>query len=194
MVCYARPAGWLAAILVVSWLVFAEPVSHFFDSAALVAAVAAATVGAAMVAALVVGTFMVTRRRRAAAGGCVNCQFRCQHAMTEQTRRSWLVTTTDRRSPGPAPGQPGSPGRQGVAPVRSVPILLPMPAVRSATPAAADVSGLAAPQWPDRPAYRSGQVSHQAAERAGAPALARSGAADRKMRAATAPGSSAMGT
>ena len=174
MVCYARPAGWLAAILVVSWLVFAEPVSHFFDSAALVVAVAAATVGTAMAAALVFGTFMVTRRRRAAAGGCVNCQFRCQHAMTEQTRRPWLVTTTDRTPAGSASAQPGSPGRQGVAPVRSVPILLPMPAVRSATPAAADVSGLAAPRWPDRPAYRSGQVSDRAAERAGAPALARS--------------------
>ena len=194
MVCYARPAGWLAAILVVSWLVFAEPVSHFFDSAALVLAVAAATVGAAMVAALVVGTFMVTRGRRAAAGGCVNCQFRCQHAMSEQTRRPWLVTAADRTPPGSGPGQPGSPGRQGVAPVRSVPILLPMPAVRSATPATAGVSSLAAPHWPDRPAYRSGQVPHRAAERAGAPALARSGAADRRMRAATAAGSSAMGT
>ena len=42
MVCYARPAGWLAAILVVAWLVFAEPVSHFFDTAALVLAVTAA--------------------------------------------------------------------------------------------------------------------------------------------------------
>jgi len=168
MVCYARPAGWLAAILVVSWLVFAEPVSHFFDSAALVVAVAAATVGAAMAAALVLGTFMAIRRRRAAAGGCVNCQFRCQHAMTERTRRPWLVTTTDRRPP--APSQPGSSGRQGVAPVRSVPILLPMPAVRSASPAAADVSSLAAPRWPDRPAHRSGQVPHRAAGRAGAPA------------------------
>jgi len=192
MVCYARPAGWLAAILVESWLVFAAPVSHFFDSATLLVAVAAATVGAAVAAALVFGTFLVIRRRRAAAGGCVNCQFRCQHAMTGQTRRPWLVTTTDRRPP--APGQPGSPGRQGVAPVRSVPILLPMPAVRSATPAAADVSSPAAPRWPDRPAYRSGQVSQRAAERAGAPALARPGAADRRMRAATAAGSSAMGT
>ena len=66
MVCYARPASWLVAILVVAWLVFAEPVSRFFDTAALVVAVTAATAGAAVAAALVVATFMSTRRRRAA--------------------------------------------------------------------------------------------------------------------------------
>jgi hypothetical protein len=187
MVCYARPASWLAAILVVAWLVFAEPVSHFFDTAALVVAVTAATAGAAVAAALVFATFMSARRRRAAAGGCVSCQFRCQHAMTQytatgQARRPWLVTTADRRPPGPAPGQQGSPGHPGTAPTRSVPILLPMPAVRSAAPASAPsgACGPAVPRWPDRPVYRSGQVSHQALrpvahlpqrERAGAPAL-----------------------
>jgi hypothetical protein len=130
---------------------------------------------------------MSTRRRRAAAGGCVNCQFRCQHAMTQdaatgRARRLWLVTTADRRPPGPAPGQQGNPGRPGTAPARSVPILLPMPAVRSAAPASAPsgACGPVAPQWPDRPVYRSSQVSHRAPrpvahlperERAGAPAL-----------------------
>ena len=165
MVCYARPAGWLAAILVVAWLVFAEPVSHFFDTAALVLAVTAATGGAAVAAALAVATFMSARRRRAAAGGCVSCQFRCQHAMTEQARRRWLVTIADR---GPsALSQQGSPGHLGTAPARSVPVLLPMPAVRSAAPATpSGACGPAAPHWPDRPVYRSSQR-----ERAGALAL-----------------------
>ena len=77
----------LAAIIVVAWLVFSGPVSHFFGTAAVVAAVTAATAGAAVAAALVFAAFMSTRRRRAAAGGCVNCQFRCQHAMTQPARR-----------------------------------------------------------------------------------------------------------
>ena len=82
MVCYARPASWLVAILTVAWLVFSGPVSHFFGTAAVLVAVLAATGGAAVAAAVVFATLMSTRRRRAAAGGCVNCQFRCQHAMT----------------------------------------------------------------------------------------------------------------
>ena len=154
MVCYARPAGRLAAIVLVAWLVFAVPVSHFFDTAALVTAVMVATVGAAAAAALAFATFMSIRRRRAAAGGCVSCQFRCQHAMTGPPRRLWLVTTADRRPgadrPATAPGHPGAPGHRGTAPGRSVQILLPMPAVQSA------------PRWPDRPAYRATQVSQRA--------------------------------
>ena len=166
MVCYARPASRLAAIVLVAWLVFAGPVSHFFDTAALVTAVMVATAGAAVAAALAFATFMSVRRRRAAAGGCVSCQFRCQHAMTEPDRRLWLVTTADRRPPGPAadrpataPGHPGTPGHRGTAPARSVPILLPVPAVRSAAPApaaaGAESCDLAAPRWPDRPAHRA---------------------------------------
>ena len=34
MVCYARPASLLAAIVAVAWLVFGGPVSHFFSTAA----------------------------------------------------------------------------------------------------------------------------------------------------------------
>ena len=78
MVCYARPASRLAAIVFVAWLVFAVPVSHFFNTAALMTAVTVAIVGAAGVAALAFATFRSARRRRAAAGGCVSCQFRCQ--------------------------------------------------------------------------------------------------------------------
>ena len=132
MVCYARPASRLAAIVFVAWLVFAAPVSHFFNTAALMTAVTVATVGAAGVAALAFATFRSARRRRAAAGGCVSCQFRCQHAMTEPTGRFRLVTMADRRPP-----------------VRSAPVGVP-----------AESRGLAAPRWPDRPAHRASLVSH----------------------------------
>jgi hypothetical protein len=170
MVCYARPASRLAVIVLIAWLAFAMPVRHYFDHAALVMAVTVATAGAVVAAALAFVIFMSVRRRRAAAGGCVSCQFRCQHAMTEPPRRLWLVTTTDRRPPGPAvgrltaaPGHPSAPGHPGTAPGRSASILLPMPAARSAAPApaAADAEnrGLAAPRWPDRPALRASQVT-----------------------------------
>jgi hypothetical protein len=166
MVCYARPASRLAAIVVVAWLVFAVPMSHFLNTAALAIAVLVAAAGAAVAAALVFATFMSTRRRRAAAGGCVSCQFRCQHAMTEPSRRLWLVTTTDRSAPG-HPG-PGVRGRQEHEPARSASVLLPVPTVRSAAsgPVPAGDSGLAAPRWPDRPA----RVRVPSRERAGSPA------------------------
>jgi hypothetical protein len=77
-----------------------------------------------------------------------------QPAMTRPARRLWLVSTADRRPQGPAPSHPGGSGPPSPAPGRSVPVLLPMPAVRSADPAA--------PRWPDRPAHRASQVSHQA--------------------------------
>ena len=139
MVCYARPASLLAAIVAVAWLVFSGPVSHFFSTAAVLVAVLVATASAAVAAALVFATFMSTRRRRAAAGGCVNCRFQCQHAMTNTARgrRLWLVTTADRREPA-EPGQ-GVTGRQGPLPARSVPVSLPMPEVR-----------IPGPRWPDQ--------------------------------------------
>ena len=159
MVCYARPASLLAAIVAVAWLVFSGPVSHFFSTAAVMMAVMVATAGAAVAAALVFATFMSTRRRRAAAGGCVNCRFQCQHAMTGTTegRRFWLVTTADRRELA-EPGQ-GACGHPGPLPTRSVPILLPMPEVR-----------VPVPRWPDRPLYRVPQGAVPQRERAGSPA------------------------
>jgi hypothetical protein len=191
MVCYARPASWLAAIVFVAWLVFAAPVSHFFNTAALMTAVAVVTVGAAGAAALAVATFRSARRRRAAAGGCVSCQFRCQHAMTEPTGRFRLVTMADRRPPASAadrlpaaPGQPGASGHPGThghpgpAPDRSVPTLLPMPTVRSApVDVPGESGGLAAPRWPDRPAHRATQVSHLVPRTADVPQRERAGAA-----------------
>ena len=135
MVCYARPASLLAVIVAVAWLVFAGPVSHFFSTAAVMVAVLVATAIAAVAAALVFATFMSTRRRRAAAGGCVNCRFQCQHAMTGQ--RLWLVTMADRREPAGS-GQAVT-GRQAPLSVRSGPVFLPVPE---------------APRWPDRPLHR----------------------------------------
>jgi hypothetical protein len=135
MVCYARPATLLAAIVAVAWLVFGGPVSHFFSTAAVVVAVLVAAASAAVAAVLVFATFMSTRRRRAGAGGCVNCQFRCQHAMTGQ--RLWLVTTADRGEP--ARSGPAVTGRQAPLSVRSVPVFLPVPEV---------------PRRPDRPLHR----------------------------------------
>ena len=139
MVCYARPASWLAAIAVIAFVILGRPVGHFLDTAAVAVALMVVIAGAAVATALVLAAFMSTRRRRAAAGGCVSCQFRCQHAMTERGRRMWLVTPVDRREtapaqPGPGPAAPGS---------RPAPVFLPVPSVASATP-----------RWPDRPAHR----------------------------------------
>ena len=153
MVCYARPASLLAAIVVVAWVMFAGRASHFFGTAA----VLAATAVAATAAALAFAAFMSVRHRRAGAGGCVNCRFRCQHAMTgvEGSRpgRLRLVTTAERQET----GYQRANGRPGPLPARSAPVFLPMPEVR--TPA---------PRWPDRPIYRTGVAPHR--ERAGSPA------------------------
>jgi len=157
MVCYARPASLLAAIVAVAWLVFAGPVSHFFSTAAVLVAVLTVTAVAATAAVLAFAAFMSARHRRAAAGGCVNCRFRCQHAMTgvdgSGPRRLWLVTTADRQEHGYQ-----GPGRNtGPRPARSAPVWLPMPELRAP-----------APRWPDRPVYRTGAAPQR--ERAGSPA------------------------
>jgi hypothetical protein len=92
-------------------------------------------------------TFLSIRRRRAAAGGCVSCQLRCQHAMTEQPRRLLVVSSTEH---GPVAARSGATAAQG---------------------------GPVAPRWPDRPAYRSGTPGRpgghaERRERAGSAALA----------------------
>jgi hypothetical protein len=117
-----------------------------------------ASAGAAVAATLAVAAFMSTRHRRAAAGGCVNCRFRCQHAMTgaegsRPGRVRPVTTTADRQEPGyQGPGRAAGP-----LPARSVPVFLPMPEVRAP-----------APRWPDRPVYRTGPAPQR--ERAGSPA------------------------
>jgi len=119
MVCYARPAIRMAALLLVLFLAFGRPAEHYLDSVALFVAIAVAVAVAAVAAAVAFTMFLSVRRRRAAAGGCVSCQLRCQHAMTEQPRRLLLVSTVDRSAAsGPAaPRWPDRPAiRSGVAP------------------------------------------------------------------------------
>jgi hypothetical protein len=91
----------------------------------------------------------------------VSCQFRCQHAMTESSRRSWLVTTVDRRAPIPAP-VPVTRQSAAAPPGRSAPVFLPMPSVGPC--------GSAAPRWPDRPARRPVTSKPGPRERAGSAA------------------------
>jgi hypothetical protein len=157
MVCYARPASLLAVIVAVAWLVFAGPAGHFAGTSPVLAVVLTATAVGATAAALAVTAFMSIRHRRATAGGCVNCRFRCQHAMTggegPGSGRLRLTATADRRPPGYQ--RPG--GHSGPVPARSAPVLLPMPEVRAP-----------APRWPDRPIYRTGAAPQR--ERAGSPA------------------------
>ena len=109
MVCYARPASRMAALLLVVFLVFGRSAGHFLDSAALFVGIAVAVAVAAVAAAVAFTMFLSVRRRRAAAGGCVSCQLRCQHAMTEQPRRLLLVSTVDRSAAGV-----GRAGRMGL--------------------------------------------------------------------------------
>ena len=160
MVCYARPAGRMAAVVLVVLLVFGRSVGHFFDAAALMAVLAVAVGGAAVAAVLAFVAFGSIRRRRAAAGGCVSCQLQCQHAMTEQPRRLLVVSTVEH---GPDASQ----------------------------------RDVAAPRWPDRPAYRSEPASWSAVASqpvaASRPALAwrpavasRPGRAGRRARAGSA--------
>src|SRR6516162_1383307 len=118
MVCYARPAGRMAAVVLVVLLVFGRHVGHFFDAAALTVAITVAAGGAAVAAVVAFAAFLSVRRRRAAAGGCVSCQFRCQHAMTEQPRRLLTVSTVERDPAAPRwPDRPahrfGAAGRPG---------------------------------------------------------------------------------
>jgi hypothetical protein len=109
MVCYARPASRMAVVVVVVLLVFGRHVGHFFDTAALMVAVTVAAGGASVAAVLAFVAFRSARRRRAAAGGCVSCQFRCQHAMTEQPPRRRLVASTVERGPVAGRSDPTAP-------------------------------------------------------------------------------------
>jgi hypothetical protein len=166
MVCYARPAIRMAALVLVAFLVFERPVGHFFDAAALVVAITVAVAVAAVLAALAFTVFLSTRRRRAQAGGCVSCTLRCQHAMTEGPRRLRLVSITD-RTPAARSAPAATPAAAGVRAVvpagRSLPVVSingrPSPS-SSALPSADHralvplPAGPADPQWPDRPARR----------------------------------------
>src|ERR1700677_4267968 len=128
MVCYARPAIRMAAVVLVAFLVFERPVGHFFDAAALVVAITVAIAVAAVAAAAAFAVFLSTRRRRARAGGCVSCALRCQHAMTEGPRRFRLVSIADRTPSMPStPSTPVAAGARVAVPagagVRSLPVV-----------------------------------------------------------------------
>jgi hypothetical protein len=154
MVCYARPASRFAAFLIVALVVFGRPVGHFLGTAAILVAALAAAGGAAVAAAFVLAAFASTRRQRATAGGCVSCQFRCQHAMTGPSRRPWLVTTADRQVPGPARARyPGHPARTPSS-GHPGPVLLPIPAIRPTGVAGVAEAAGAGPHWPDQPLRR----------------------------------------
>ena len=101
MVCYARPASRMAVVVLVVLLLFGRHVGHFFDTAALMVAITVAAGGAAGAAALAFAAFLSIRRRRAAGGGCVSCQLRCQHAMTEQPHRLLVVRAAEPEATGP---------------------------------------------------------------------------------------------
>jgi uncharacterized protein (DUF58 family) len=125
MVCYARPVSMMAALVLVVIAVFGRPVGHFFDAAALMLAITVAAGVAALAAVVAVAATMSIRRRRAAAGGCVGCQFRCQHAMTERPRRL-LVSSAPQREPG-APRWPDRPTYRSAPPAvssRPVPVVI----------------------------------------------------------------------
>src|ERR1700677_408096 len=107
MVCYARPASRIAALLLVVFLVFGRSAAHFLDATALLVAIAVAVGGAAVAAAVAFMVFRAVQRRQAAAGGCVSCQLRCQHAMTEQPRRLVMVSIVNRGAD--RAGEPGGP-------------------------------------------------------------------------------------
>jgi len=109
MVCYARPAGRMAALLLVVFLVFGRSAGHFLDATAMIVAIAISVGVAAVAAAVAVAAFGSVRRRRAAAGRCVGCRFSCQHAMVEQPRRLLpVVSTVPQRAPD-APRWPDRP-------------------------------------------------------------------------------------
>jgi hypothetical protein len=144
MVCYARPAGRMAAIILLIFLVFSRPISHYFNTAALVVAITVAIAVAAALAAVAFGVLLAVRRRRSAVGGCVSCQLRCQHAMTEQPRRRLMVSTVDRGADrAPAAARTPAAARNPAA------ARLPVSAVDH---------GASGPRWPDRPAHRTGPL------------------------------------
>lgn len=128
MVCYARPALRMAAVLLVVFVVFGRSAGHFFNATGLLVALAVAVGGAALMAAVACAVFLSVRRRRAVTGGCVHCQLRCQHAMTEGSRRRLIASTAD----------------TGATGVPRVPLRAPRQPVTAQ-----------APRWPDRPALSS---------------------------------------
>jgi hypothetical protein len=87
MVCYARPALRMAAVVLVLLVILGRSgvqlfPGHFDGTAAPMVAISVAAGVAVVAAALTFVAFGSIRSRRAVAGGCVHCHFRCQQAMT----------------------------------------------------------------------------------------------------------------
>ena len=143
MVCYARSAGVLMIATVVALLVFGKPISHFFDIAAFITMVVVATVVAIVAVVFSFTVLMSVRRRRAAAGGCMNCRFRCQHAITSQPGRLRLVSISDR-------GTQGRDSKAG-AQLPINPVTAPIVGVEDLD-SSVRTSGRV-PRWPDSPIY-----------------------------------------
>ena len=125
MVCYARPLSFLAAIVIIAWMAFSGPVTHFFATAAILAAA-------------------LVRGGRRGGGRGPRAHRRDVHPPSPVGRR-WLrelpvplpacddraapvLAGHHRRPPGTRRGArrpPGRSGRPGSSPARSVPVLLP---------------------------------------------------------------------
>ncbi len=147
MVCYARTAYGITGIAVVILVIFGRAAAHYLDVAALLTAVLTVLGGAAVTAAAVFLSLRSVRRRRALAGGCVGCQFRCQHAMTDfapgQHTRLWLVRSVDRGVPQVDQSVPVG-VRGASATGRTWP-------AREPIPDRPPVVMMPVPRWPDRP-------------------------------------------
>lgn len=159
MVCYARRVSMLALLTVVAVLLFEKPASHFFDTAAIVRVVLVASALGAVASIFVFSVLMSTRRRRAAAGGCVNCRFRCQHAMTAQSWRPWLVNIGDRGAQAP-----DARARLHL-PIEPV---TPRLTLDKRLDDSEQIVGVE-PRWPDRPIHRHRVASRGRGARVGSP-------------------------
>jgi hypothetical protein len=169
MVCYARSATGIATITLIAVLIFGRAAVHLLNVAALMVSISIVAGGTAVLAGLVFLALRSVRRRRALAGGCVACQLKCQHAMTDaasgfgagdgvfagRAGRLWLVSSVDRGAPAqrPAPARRGVPER---GPVRGPAIPDRRPLVARQQPVVAGqmpVVVVPAPRWPDRPLH-----------------------------------------
>jgi len=123
----------MAVIVLVAWVVCGRALTHYLDIAALMTSVAVVFGGALVAATIAFFSFRAVQRRRVMAGGCVACEHKCQHAMTDRPAptRLWLISTADRGAdlarPAPVPVQ-------AAVPVQARPVVM-----------------LPTPRWPDRP-------------------------------------------
>jgi hypothetical protein len=150
MVCYARRATGILSIAIAALFLYGVDTAHLFDVVGLLVSLAIVLGGAAAAAVGVYVALRSVRRKRALAGGCVSCQLRCQHAMTDFPARRpgglWLVSAVERR-PEPA----GRPAERPPA-ERPQPVFVPLPRVPAERVRVRAAAGGVAPRWPDRPA------------------------------------------